>query len=124
MAYKSHQDYVFTNSQELTVTSFTENDFTVKDSRGVEICLADMHLAKFKPAFAMTVHKAQGNTFTCSMSIYEYRIMKHDTLYVALTRATEFGNVNFCEIAQYNPYTGYVYSYEYNGRFILDQLLI
>ena len=54
-----------------------------------------MHLAKFKPAFAMAVHKAQGNTFTCSISIYEYKVMKHDMLNVALTRATEFGNVIF-----------------------------
>ena len=43
--------------------------------------------------------------------------MEHDMLYVALTRATDFDNVNFCEIEQYNPYTGYVYSYEYAGRF-------
>ena len=45
--------------------------------------------------------------------------MKHDMLYVALTRAAEFGNVTFCEIAQCNPSTGYVYSYEYNGRFYI-----
>jgi len=77
-----------------------------------------MHLAKFKPAFAMAVHKAQGNTFTCSISIYEYKVMKHDMLNVALTRATEFGNAIF-EIAQYNPYTGYAYSYEYNVNFYI-----
>ena len=33
MAYKSAKDYIFTNSQELTVTSFTEYDFTVKDNK-------------------------------------------------------------------------------------------
>jgi hypothetical protein len=44
MAYKSHQDYVFTYSQELTVTSITENDFTLKDNRGVEICLEGQNI--------------------------------------------------------------------------------
>ena len=119
MAYKSDNNYAFTNSQELVVTSFTETEFVVKDSKGVEMRLENKHLAKFKPAFAMTVHKAQGSTFNCSISIYEYKSMKHDMLYVALTRATDFNNVNFCEIEQYNPYSGCVYSYDYGGRFYI-----
>lgn len=41
----------------------------------------------FKPAFAMTVHKSQGSTFTRPYSIYEYKTMKHRMLYVAITRA-------------------------------------
>ena len=91
----------------------------LQDNKGNDIHLELGQMVKFKPAFAMTVHKAQGTTFKCSISIYEYKSMKPDMLYVALTRATNFDNVNFCEIEQYNPYSGCVYPYEYAGRFYI-----
>ena len=41
-----------------------------------------------EPMCAITVHKAQGMTINRPYSIYEYKRMKHNMLYVALTRTT------------------------------------
>ena len=43
----------------------------------------------FKPMYAITCHKAQGMTFNQPYSIYEYKRMKHDMLYVCLTRTSK-----------------------------------
>ena len=96
----------------------------LKDNTGSDIHLELGHIAKFKPVvFAMAVHTTQGSTFNCSISLYEYKRMKHDMLYVALTRATNFDNVNFCDIEQYTPYTGCVYLYESGGLFYIGSAL-
>ena len=42
----------------------------------------------FKPFYAMTVQKAQGMTINSAYAMYEYDKMKHDMLYVALTRTS------------------------------------
>ena len=67
----------------------------------------------------MTVHKCQGSTFTQNYSIYEYEDMKHDMLYVALTRAKNKAQVNFCNMNNYRHHTGYIYSYEFKGLFYI-----
>ena len=51
--------------------------------------------------YAMTVHKAQGMTINIPYSIYEYKRMKHDMLYVALTRTQK--EYVFCTIELYRP---------------------
>ena len=43
--------------------------------------------------------------------------MSSRMLYVALTRARNKEQVNFCKIEHYQPYTGYIYTYEYQGRY-------
>ena len=70
----------------------------------------------FKPMYAMTVHKAQGMTINEPYSIYEYKRMKKDMLYVALTRTSNKEFVNFCDIEIMKPYVGFVYRYTHNGR--------
>ncbi len=64
----------------------------------------------------MTVHKSQGSTFTIPYSIYEHKQMKANMLYVALTRASDKGQIDFCDISNHRPYKGYLYSYGYKGR--------
>ena len=56
-----------------------------KDTVNIYIKLAN----HFKPFYAMTVHKAQGMTINSDYAIYEYDRMKHDMLYVALTRTSK-----------------------------------
>ncbi len=63
-----------------------------------EITLELKHTASFKPMYAMTVHKSQGMTIDHPYSIYEYKKMSGDMLYVALTRATKKEYVNFCDV--------------------------
>ena len=70
----------------------------------------------FKPAFALTVHKAQGMTINKPYIIYEHNKMRSDMLYVCLTRTKQKEFVNFCEISLYKPYVGYIYKYSFMGK--------
>jgi predicted GIY-YIG superfamily endonuclease len=115
MAYKTHIGNVFTNSQELAIHSWTDDRFILLTQASIQIELDIKHTASFKPRYAMTVHKSQGSTFTKPYSIYEYKQMKANMLYVALTRARDRGQINFCEISNHTPYKGYLYSYERKG---------
>ena len=64
----------------------------------------------------MTAHKAQGMTTNKAYAIYEYDRMKHDMLYVALTRTSKEDYVNFCDIKHNRPRTGYIYRYPYINK--------
>ena len=70
----------------------------------------------FKPFYAMTVHKAPGMTINNDYAIYEYDIMKHDMLYVALIRIPKEEYVNLCDIKINIPRTGYIYRYSYDNN--------
>ena len=96
MAYKSHQGHIFTNSEELEIKSWTGSTLTLinDDKETIEVDMK--YTTSFKPAFAMTVHKSQGSTFTRPFSIYEYKTMKSRMLYVAITRARNNKQINFC----------------------------
>ena len=48
----------------------------------------------FDLAFAVTVHKSQGETFHTSYCIYEWERFDDSMKYVALSRATDFENIN------------------------------
>ena len=117
MAYKTHSAYTFTNSQELTVKSWNKDNLCVITLKGDTINVDINYTTSFKPRFAMTVHKSQGSTFTEDYNIYEYEAMSSSMLYVALTRARNKELINFCKIEHYQPYTGYIYTYEYQGRY-------
>ena len=116
MAYKTHNTYKFTNSQELKIISWTDNSIQLKNEKNELIEIEMERTTSFKPRFAMTVHKSQGSTFTENYSIYEYEDMTSRMLYVALTRARDKQQINFCKIDDYKPHTGYIYCYEYSGR--------
>jgi len=117
MAYKTHSAYTFTNSQELTVKSWNKDTMSLITMKNDTINVNISYTTSFKPRFAMTVHKSQGSTFIENYSIYEYEAMSPRMLYVALTRARNKEQVNFCKIEHYQPYTGYIYTYEYQGRY-------
>ena len=55
-------------------------------------------------------------TINSPYSIYEYDKMKHDMLYVCLTRTKEKHYVNFCEMSIYKPYKAYIYRYSHNNK--------
>jgi predicted GIY-YIG superfamily endonuclease len=116
LAYKTHGKLLFTNSQELVVESWTDDKLFLVDEKDNKIILEIKYTASFKPAYAMTVHKSQGTTLRRAYSIYEHKLMTPSMLYVALTRTSNKEHVNFCEIDDYRPYIGYIYSYEYNGK--------
>ena len=114
MAYRNNK--LFHNSEDFIVKSFDEEKMTlINDTDNSEI-VVDLKLTNcFKPMYAITVHKAQGMTINQPYSIYEYKRMKHNMLYVCLTRASKQEYVNFCDIECLKPYTGYIYRYSYNN---------
>ena len=117
LAYKTHGQREFTNAQIFVVLSWNHATMTLQNLRKHNIIEIDIkHTTSVKPRIAMTVHKSQSLTFTEKYSIYEYKSMDTRMLYVALSRTTDKHNVNFCEIEGYTPYTGHIYSYEYNGQ--------
>ena len=119
MASKTHNTYKFTNSQELEILSWTDNTIQLKTEKNNVIEIEMERTTSFKPRYAMTVHNSQGSTFTENYSIYEYETMKSRMLYVALTRARNIKQINFCKIDNYKHHTGYIYSYEYGGRYYI-----
>jgi hypothetical protein len=50
---------------------------------------------RFTPAYALTVHKAQGRTIKRHVVINPTRLFSKNHLYVALTRATKFSSIYF-----------------------------
>jgi len=70
----------------------------------------------FRPAYALTVHKAQGASFDRPYTIYEHEKMKHDMLYVSLTRTRKKEYINFGDISIVKPYTGSMYRASFNGK--------
>ena len=114
MAYKSNK--LFHINEDFIVTSLNEEEMTlIADTDNSEIVVDLKFTNCFKPVYAITVHKSQGMTINKPYSIYEYRRMKHDMLYVCLTRTSKQEYVNFCDIECLKPYTGYIYRYSFNG---------
>jgi predicted GIY-YIG superfamily endonuclease len=100
----------------MTLTKWTDDNIYLLNKKGDTLELDIKYTTSFKPRYAMTVHKSQGSTFTENYSIYESDKMSSRMLYVALTRAREMNQINFCNIDIYNAYKGYIYSYELNGK--------
>ena len=61
----------------------------INDTGNSEIVVDLKFINCFKPMHAITVNKAQGMTSNQPYSIYEYKRMKHDMLYVCLTRTSK-----------------------------------
>ena len=89
MAHKTNLNKKYYNSEYFIVVDFDDDDFYLsthkKDTVKIDINLTN----HFKPSYAMTVHKAQGMTINSDYAIYGYDRMKHDMLYVALTRTSK-----------------------------------
>ena len=66
-------------------------------------------MVDFRPAYSLTVHKAQGMSIDRPYTIYEHEKMEHDMLYVAFTRTRKMEYVNFGDINILKPYTGSIH---------------
>jgi len=115
IAYRTHGKK-FYNSDEYTVKSYDDKNLILVDENNEELIIDIKLTNHFKPAFALTVHKAQGATINKPYSIYEHKRMRSDMLYVSLTRTKQKEFVNFCDISLYKPYIGYIYKYSFMGK--------
>ena len=116
LAYRTSLSKTYYNSEDFTVIDFDDEYIYIKNTEGKTIDVDIKYTNHFKPYYAITVHKSQGMTINSSYSIYEYDRMKHNMLYVALTRTSKDEYVNFCDIKLNRPRTGYIYRYSYNNK--------
>ncbi len=58
MAYKTHIGNVFTNSQEVTLQSWTDDTLILLTRNNTQIELDIKYTASFKPRYALIVHKS------------------------------------------------------------------
>ena len=88
MASKSNK--LFHNSEGYIVKTIDNESMTLINDTGGSKVVVDLKFTNcFKPMYAIACHKAQGMTINQPYSIYEYKRMKHDMLYVCLTRTSK-----------------------------------
>ena len=116
MAYRTNLNKKYYSSEDFIVVDFDDEYFCLKTPSGDTIKIGIKCTNHFKPLCGTTVHKAQGMTTDKPYSIYEYGKMKHDMLYVALTRTSKEEYANFCNTKMNRPRTGYIYRYSYNNK--------
>ena len=89
MAYRTSLNKTYYNSEDFVVVDFDDDYFYFKTPSGDTIKIDIKFINHFKPFYGITVHKAQGMTINKPYAIYEYDKMKHDMLYVALSRTSQ-----------------------------------
>ena len=89
MAYTSSLNKKYYNSEDFIVVDFDDDYFYSKTHKKDTVKKDIKSTNHFKPLYAITVHKTQCVTTNSDYAIYEYDRMKHDMLYVALTRTTK-----------------------------------
>ena len=119
MAYTTSLNKKYYNSEDFIVVIVAgfDDDYLYSKTTKKDTVKTDIQPTNhFKPFYAMTVHKAQGITMNSDYAIYEYDRMKHDIMYVALTRTPKEEYINLCDIKINRPRTGYIYRYSYNNK--------
>ena len=84
-------DLDIANNNTYTVKRIDDDKITLDD--GTEIYVGDF-AKHFYPAYSITTHKAQGDTFHFDYSIYEWDRMDATLRYVALTRGGNIKHIN------------------------------
>ena len=107
---------MFHNSEYVIVKLCNEDTMALINDTSNSVIVVDLKLTHcFKPMYAVTVHKCQGMAIYQPYSIYEFKRMKHDMLYVCLTRTYKQQYVNLWDIKCVQPYTSYIYKYSYHN---------
>lgn len=118
IANETHNDYV--NCEDFVVQCFDKKKVIIKNSRHCLEITREELMKSFKPYYAITVHKAQGDTFDFPFTIYEYRTLHKkgsNFLYTALSRSTSIKHINLVDSCR-GDLTGYIYMYtnKKNGK--------
>ena len=115
MAYRTSLNKKHYNSEDFIVVDFDDDYIYLKHKKDT-VKIDIKYTNHFKPFYAMTIHKAQGMTISNAYAIYEYDRMKHNMLYVALTRTSKEEYVNLCDTKVNRQRTCYIYRYYYNDK--------
>lgn len=79
------------------------DDNTISSFKGIGKTL-NKNKPRFTPAYALTIHKAQGKTIKRNVIINPSRLFAKNHLYVALTRATKFSSIFLTEPISYKQF--------------------
>lgn len=108
----------YVNCENFEVEWFDSKDVGLKNIRQkIEMKRSEL-IKNFNPYYAITVHKAQGDTFDFPFTIYEYRYlakMGKSFIYTALSRSTKLSHINLIDECQCEL-KGYIYQYEHNNK--------
>lgn len=96
IACKTSTEYDICNGEEFRVKDCCKSHITLKQDERIIKINTDVFNKLFYPAYAITVHKSQGVTFYESYTIFEWDDYSDRMKYVALSRATDVENINFC----------------------------
>jgi len=133
LAYQTPPGCLYSNAESLKVVKWetkqvqitdedgktkskTITEIHLENDDGLIIKLDSSKMIDFRPAYALTAHKAQGASFNRPYTIYEHEKMKHDMLYVSLTRTRKKEYVNFGDISTVKPYQGSIYRVSLSGK--------
>lgn len=91
------------NADMFVVKSFDKKQVTIcyegEEDTGIEkkVFLTDV-TKLFYPAYCITCHSSQGQTYRIPYTIYEWEYMEERMRYVALSRAADIKLINICPI--------------------------
>ena len=92
MSCKNVKKEGIVNNQDFIVQAWV-NIYIKDDYDDIKLIRIDEFQTRFVVAYAMTVHKSQGQTFNFKFAIHEYHKMNNNMLYTALTRTTNKDNI-------------------------------
>ena len=94
IAHVNNKKLDIINNEEFKITKVNKDEIHIENERGQKIIQTSMFQQLFYLAFAITIHKSQGCTFTEPYTIHEWQRLNERLRYVALTRATTLENIN------------------------------
>jgi ATP-dependent exoDNAse (exonuclease V) alpha subunit len=87
----------FYNGEMWRVDSFDNKEINLisddTDQREITVCKKEF-ASLFRPAYAISAHKAQGQTLRREFTIWKWSLMTNRHRYVAVSRGTVLGHVN------------------------------
>ncbi len=96
IARRNNRELSIYNNETFTIKEIRRNDDLIiifDDDREQEIPIDDF-VKMFNVAYCITCHRAQGQTYDESYTIYEWDLFDERLRYVALSRATDINLIN------------------------------
>ena len=97
IAKVNNKDVGFVNNERFIITNIEKNIITIENEKNKIIFDAvndDAFQRHFRVAYATTCHSSQGLTVDKYYLIHQWNLYTNKMRYVALSRATEYENIN------------------------------
>ena len=91
---KNDEEMELINNEQFIVTKVTPTMIHFKNNERELMIKLSQFQEYFYPAYCITIHKSQGQTYNFPYTIHEYERLTKKLKYVALTRATDMKFIN------------------------------